>query len=93
MTRDDVLEFAHEADEYSDKGKDVFAFNIAELTRAFEAVAAHEREACAYQCHQITMASLYDHDSEDDFYSGKAQGAIDCAHAIRARSQGGASHE
>ena len=42
MTRDEVIAFAHEAENYRDK---LFAFSLDELQRAFEAVAAHEREA------------------------------------------------
>ena len=48
MTDDQVIAFAHESDEcLNKKGCGVYAFSFDELKRAFEAVAAHEREACA----------------------------------------------
>jgi len=48
MNRDEVIALAHEADEYTDEnGTHIYAFNFDELKRAFEAVAAREREACA----------------------------------------------
>ena len=43
MTRDEVIEIARESFMYSSEGEGFFAFSFAELTRAFEAVAAHER--------------------------------------------------
>jgi len=44
MTRDEVIAFAHESDEYLDSGNQVYAFSFEELQRAFEAVAAREHE-------------------------------------------------
>lgn len=48
MSRDEVIAFAYESDEFADtSGQHVYAFAFDELKRAFEAVAAREREACA----------------------------------------------
>jgi hypothetical protein len=87
MTRDEIIDFAHEADKYNYKDEYFFSFNLNELTRAFEAVSAHEREACA---------SLLDKHNSQVHINGWVDCANErsrCAHAIRTRSQGGASHE
>ena len=55
MNRDEVIAFAHESAKFSNKqGENVFEFTFEELRRAFEAVAAHEREACAKVCDNFT---------------------------------------
>jgi len=46
MNRAEVIALAHESDEYTDEnGTHIYAFTFDELKRAFEAVAAREREA------------------------------------------------
>jgi hypothetical protein len=93
MTRDEVIAMARESFMYSSEGDGFFAFSFAELTRAFEAVAAHESEACARQCRKIMMSVIYDIDSYDEFDNGKVEGVLECELSIISRSQGWVSHE
>jgi len=44
MTDTEFLKFAHEADQSAHNRRHVYAFTYPQLKRAFEAVAAHERE-------------------------------------------------
>jgi len=82
MTRVNVITFAHEADEYLDNGNQVYAFSFDELQRAFEAVAAHEREACAKVCDEQKRQNIKMFFDDPSL----ALGAEDCADAIRARA-------
>ena len=100
MTRDEVIAFAHESDEYLDSGNQpVYAFSFEELQRAFEAVAAHEREACKLACQAVIDAfgGIAEGKFVTDFgkhtHQSMAAGATHCLAAIADRATKEQSHD
>jgi len=83
MTRDDIIRMAHEAQGTSIPSLNNetihFGFLTEELERFAALVAAHEREACAKLCDEFVK--------NWDVYGHLAEGADECAKAIRARGE------
>ena len=75
MDREEIIRMAREAG--LAYGSDEKPLNS--VTRFAALVAAHEREACAKVCEIL--------EAEDDSFYAEFSGAIDCAAAIRARSE------
>jgi len=76
MTRDEVIALAHESDEYTDEGgQHVYAFAFDELKRAFEAVAAREREATD-KLRAFAQAILKDQPDCNDLDMGVKHGLL-----------------
>jgi len=72
--------------------RNVFCFTYPQLQRAFEAVAAHEREACEADCESVVDDSNSIAENPlltttgKDINKAMAMGASNCLVAIRARA-------
>lgn len=94
MTKDEIIRMAHEASPdmtwYAglDDPTNVSIEELEFLERFAALVAAAEREACAKVCeHEAKELNLEAEYAEDGSYNWKADGALDCAAAIRARGE------
>lgn len=76
MTQDEILDMVHEA-------KMTTAVVLPDLERFAALVAAAEREACAKVCDELSSPSR----SHSDPARSWITGTLDCATAIRQRSQ------
>jgi hypothetical protein len=76
MNRDDISRWARETGAYEPTNEDDWAFELVDLERFANLVAAAEREACAKLCESAIQQCI-------DEYNDACQ---DCANAIRARS-------
>ena len=83
MTRDDIIRMAQEAGLCDSNGEDDDSVNIARQLQRFAAlVAAAEREACAKVCEELKLSRNTVWEIGTDWEIG----TLDCAAAIRARS-------
>jgi hypothetical protein len=81
MTRDDIIKLAREAGGYATNFNGRWMFYMADVERFAALVAAHECEACARVCENMTL------EWEDQPAIAQAELAtmMDCALAIRSR--------
>lgn len=82
-----VIEMAREAGWLEEVGNELPCTGSMNLERFAALVRADEREACAKVCEEEKESFMRDaYGSDDGRYDWKADGAMNCAAAIRARS-------
>ena len=77
MTRDDIIRMAQEAGAYEPINKDDWSFELVDLERFANLVAAAEREACIEDCEALG----------DSWRQGYLDGVKSCIAVIRARGE------